>query len=93
MKEKLMKILNDGKLFELLAYLMDRWQDEWQYEDFKDYENRMKSELERFQEVKFIKGTKKPFGFVAEIDNKKVKVYLKHKNGDRWCLTAEIFKS
>jgi len=50
-----------------ITYLYCRWQDEKEYEDFGDYTKRIKKSVEEFG-VKFIKATKRPFGFVYCLD-------------------------
>lgn len=51
------------KLSLRLDYLYDRWQDEREYEDFKDYTAEMKALLlDADPTAKFIKSSKRPFG-------------------------------
>ena len=49
------------KFFQFLGDLYSRYQDEKNYEDFKDYETVMKKNLP--ETAGFIKGTIRPFGF------------------------------
>jgi hypothetical protein len=65
LKAKMEEILHDKKFNDTIANLAFRWMDEKEYEDFKDYEKVMKEKVETFG-VKFIKGSKRPFGFVVE---------------------------
>ncbi len=60
-----------SQLTNKMAYLYDRWIDEREYEDFKDYANFMQKEAENIDGVKFIKATKMPFGFKFEFNSKK----------------------
>lgn len=48
-----------------LWYLYNRWLDEREYEDFKDYEAELKKLAETAPEIEFKKGVKRPFGFVT----------------------------
>lgn len=47
----------------VLCNLYERWQDEKEYEDFADYAKVMKESAEKTPGIKFLKGTKRPFGF------------------------------
>lgn len=53
----------------LVMQLAFRWLDESEYEDFADYEKRMKDVLaEKTVGLTFVKGTKRPFGFHFKVD-------------------------
>ena len=56
----------------LLANLHDRWQDEKDYEDFKEYADVMRKKVGE----QFVRGTKRPFGFVMRIENRNIQVYI-----------------
>ena len=61
---KLKAVVRDEKLFRHMDNLMMRWEDESMYEDFGDYEASMKKVIEdSIHDVKFVKATKRPFGF------------------------------
>ena len=49
--------------------LYDRWQDEHEYEDFNDYADLLKKEVELRNGV-FVKATKRPFGFHFKVDDR-----------------------
>jgi hypothetical protein len=65
LKAKMEEVLHNKEFFDYMGYLACRWMDEGKYEDFKDYETEMKKKVESFG-VKFVKGSKRPFGFVVE---------------------------
>jgi len=48
-----------------LGNLYGRWQDEKEFEDFAEYEKVMKKGVG--EGCQFVKGTKRPFGFVVKI--------------------------
>ena len=50
---------------DFLSYLYSRWNDEKAYEDFTEYRL---SISDRFPELTIISYTKRPFGFIVEID-------------------------
>jgi hypothetical protein len=54
-----------------LEYLYSRYQDEKQYEDFKEYENVMKTHVLQHApaNTKFIRANKKPFGCTIALEN------------------------
>lgn len=54
-----------------IVYGRDRWLDEKEYEEIDDYAIMYKSEVEA-NGGKFVKMTKRPFGFVAEIEGVRV---------------------
>ena len=89
-KQKVMQLVNSDKVFNTLFNLYERWLDERKYEDFKDYEEVMKKSIENIEGVNFIKGTKRPFGFIVSTENYNVKVYLKNKGHNIWTIAAAI---
>lgn len=62
-REKISQLLLD-KVEDMLDYLYERWQDEKEYEDFSDYEKVMRDAVGDG----FIKATKRPFGFITQIE-------------------------
>ena len=84
-KTKVDKILNDEKVMGTLISLYGRWQDEKEFEDWKDYEKAM-SKLVKYP---FKKGTKRPFGFVIEVDKMNIHIHLKIR-GEMANLVAKI---
>jgi len=78
-KEQVLKevdnILNDEKIAGELLCLYDRWQDEKEYEDWADYEKVMKKLINHT----FVKGTKRPFGFIIKIGESKASFFVKLK--------------
>lgn len=68
------------KVGAMLCHLHIRWQDEKEYEDFRDYVTEM---ITKFDEVVkevpmtnavFIKGMKRPFGFIFDFEGWRVKM-------------------
>lgn len=59
----LLKMMESEKLAKRLDYLYRRWQDEHKYEDWSDYETEMKKS---WGMDGFIKGYKRPFGFLVK---------------------------
>jgi len=52
-----------------ICYLAGRWQDEKEYEDFKDYADHMKELCRTHLPTSiFIKGNKRPFGFNVKVE-------------------------
>lgn len=89
MEEKLMKLLNNGDLLHHLVYLYERWQDEWRYEDFKDYEEAMRKRLPVIEGMAFLKANKRPFGFYISLEGKKHLVFIKHHRRGYWSMAAK----
>jgi len=56
------------KLQMTMENLASRWHDEHEYENINDYGNAIKSKLPKC--MKFVKMSKKPFGFSFELDKK-----------------------
>jgi len=75
------ELVNDETLHDQLGYLSARWADEKEHEDFRDYENAMKSTIEAHDGVTFIKGTKRPFGAHVIVKEQKLAVFMNKKNG------------
>jgi hypothetical protein len=65
-------------LLQKLEYLHDRWQDESEYEDWKDYVDFMRKLAP--PDTEFHKASKRPFGF---------EVRTKAGNGFRFCCSAK----
>lgn len=61
-----------------LEYAYIRWQDEKDYEDINDYSVMFESKVVE-QGGKFLKMTKRPFGFKAEIGNLTFQYYCNSK--------------
>jgi len=61
---------------ETIAYLYDRWQDEKEYEEFKDYDIPIKKILKPFRNAKFVTMQEAPFSFDYTLTNgDEVKTY------------------
>ncbi len=91
-KDTVMSILNDEKTLDTLHNLKMRWADEKEYEDWADYEKVMNNQLGNVKckdDVKFIKGTKRPFGFIIEVKGYKIQISLKTR-GNSINLTAKL---
>lgn len=62
-------IFKNKKLETMLVNLLSRWMDEKEYEDFKDYKKVIQEfVVGNFPDVQFVKATKRPFGFVVNIN-------------------------
>lgn len=58
--------------------LASRWQDEYEYEAFVDYETSMKKALAQIDpKATFVRGSKRPFGAVIHSDDKEFRVVVK----------------
>jgi len=65
-----------------MSYLFSRWQDESEYEDFKEYAAEMKKAFAKlYPKGAFVKGTQSPFGFQFKLAKEKFKVIMKVKGG------------
>jgi len=73
MKKDYMMFANDQQKVDRMFQLKYRWLDEYQYEDFNDYIAEMKKIIP--SHWKFIKGTKKPFGFIVTIYDIKIHIF------------------
>jgi len=78
----------------IVCNLHSRWQDEHEYEDFKEYENAMRVKFEKLtlgviipNSVKFIKAQKKPFGFIYTIGNRIVTIEV---NSERYKQSSRL---
>ena len=69
-RAKLNKAIGNAKFQERLGYLYSRWQDEGQYEDFKEYGIAMHkaSTALKMKGLTFVKATKRPFGLLVELE-------------------------
>lgn len=63
-RSKVIDTIITPEVTQTVINLYDRWQDESQLEDFKDYEKVMKDTFGN----QFLKGTKKPFGCQLKIE-------------------------
>ena len=65
MNQKELKRANEisNECQEMMMYLKNRYNAEKKHEDFKAYSDHMKEFVAKFPEVKFIKASKRPFGF------------------------------
>lgn len=73
-KSEIWAKVNEKAISDKLFYLYERWQDEKKYEDFNDYFKVMKAMI-----PEAVKGTKRPFGFVAKADDGECDIYIKVK--------------
>ncbi len=89
LKEKVQLILNDDTLADLLMMLKERWQHEQEYEDFADYEGLIKKNIP-VAGVEFVKGIKKPFGFICKIEGKNINISIKMQEKDSFNLVAKM---
>ena len=91
-KEKVYEIfkgvVDDENILDNIISLSKRWGDEKGFEDWKNYEKIMMRTLSG-HDVEFLKGTKRPFGFVIRVGNSKIAVMLRKKPWSAW-LTGKI---
>jgi len=59
------KLINQKKNADYLMYLYERWQDEKEYEDIKEYS----AAVAKFTKLNVVGATKRPFGFKIKCDN------------------------
>lgn len=77
-KQEVLDMIRSDKSFDKLMYLKYRWDDEKEYEDWADYEKSMAAILPK--NWSFVKGIKRPFGFIAQLDpGVNVRISLKFK--------------
>lgn len=83
------KIVNNPAILNHLSYLQNRWADEKRYEDWIDYETSME-EMFPIGDAKFIKATKRPFGFQIKIEGRDIQFRIKVKGKGSHCLIAAL---
>lgn len=92
--EERIKLVNDKEVNDVMLNLYFRWEDEGEYEDINDYGKIISSRVGKAlpnREVKFIKGTKRPFGAKMKIDGKGYHVFYKKQGRSlTLCLKAEF---
>lgn len=71
MREQWETIERTEPTVEFLAYLYDRWQDEWEYEDLNDYLEAIKRHIPEAYEM-----TESPFGFKTKCDDGILAVWI-----------------
>lgn len=87
-KNKIIKLVKDSKFAKHMEYLYSRWQDERKYEDWKEYEDSMKKQIEKVK-LQFIKGNKRPFGCIVTDGESKITISLKFK-GNNFSINAYV---
>ncbi len=65
--------------FGTMEYLYDRWQDERQYEDIRDYGARVVPHVEA-EGGRFLAMSKRPFGFTFEVDGSTYSATINERN-------------
>ncbi len=92
MKTTLTKLVNNNSVLNTFVNLKFRWEDEGRYENFNDYANVMLKSVEKAtgENVKLVKGTKRPFGIVFEMNGKKLKLFLKMSGRGCWLACASV---
>ncbi len=86
MKTTITNLVNNNSVLNTFINLKFRWEDEGRYENFNDYANVMLKSVEKAtgENVKLVKGTKRPFGIVFEMNGKKLKLFLKTNGRSCW---------
>ena len=91
MENLLKELVNNEKIGNTFFNLFERWQDEHEYEDFRDYIKVMKTSIENvIGEVTLLKGMERPFGIQFFKGNKLCKLYIKHKGGFKYCVAGTM---
>ena len=78
--EKIKNIINNEKVGNAFYNLYDRWQDESEYEDIKEYGRTIFNTINKQYpdyNIKFISATKRPFGVKIQVGDKKVHIFVK----------------
>jgi hypothetical protein len=76
MNAKIQKLINDPGLTNRLAMLAERWSHEREYEDIAEYAKVLSKEP-AMSAYKIVRMTKRPFGFVVNIDGLVAHVFAK----------------
>jgi hypothetical protein len=88
-RSNISNILNDKSVLGRFNYLYDRWQDEKDHEDFKDYVEAMMKMMP--SGATLVKGTKRPFGVTFKYGEATVQIAIKFENKGKYCkLVAKI---
>ena len=92
MKTIITNIVNSSTVLNTFINLKFRWDDEKKYENFDDYAKAMIQSIkkETKKDVKLIKGTKRPFGVIFEIDGLKLNLFLKTNGRYAWLACKKI---
>ena len=70
--EEAWDLINTESVARKLIYMYDRWEDEWRYEDPKDYDKYLKSLIPNAQRL-----TLRPFAFTIKCSDGSIRIYLK----------------
>lgn len=71
--KKIVKKVNQKKVLEHALYLKYRWNDEKEFEDWKEYDKAIRNNFDFFDIIKTIK---KPFGFILKLNSYPVKAQI-----------------
>ena len=87
MKTILINLVNSSNVFNTFINLKYLWEDERWYKNFNYYAKVIIHVIEKEtnKDVKLIKGTKRPFGVIFEIEGLKFNLFFKA-NGQSACL-------
>lgn len=75
LRDRVIDFVNDQESVKRICYLYERWQDEKEYEDFKDYT----AEFKKLFGPASLKGYQRPFGFCVQNGKEKFRVSVKIK--------------
>lgn len=67
LRNTVLKVINSSEILNTVCNLRSRWNDESKFENFADYELVMKQALAGISNIQFVKGTKRPFGFIIKV--------------------------
>ena len=82
--DKLIKVINNENVGKSFYNLYDRWRDESEYEDIKEYGKALIGSINRNCpecNVQLVSSTKKPFGIKVKIDDVVFHIFVKLRGG------------
>jgi hypothetical protein len=92
--ERIKSILNNETYSEMMFNLYDRWRDEYEYEDIKDYAKVIIDKLTTLfpsYNIKLVKPSKRPFGVAITINGEySLMLGVKVKGGYLVCFADKI---
>lgn len=82
--DKLIKVINNENVGKSFYNLYDRWRDESEYEDIKEYGKALIGSINRNcpeYNVQLVSSTKRPFGIKVKIDDVVFHIFVKIRGG------------
>ena len=92
MKTAISNLVNSEVVLNTFVNLKFRWEDEYHYEDFNNYAEVMLKRVKKVlgDDVKLMKGMKRPFGIVFTFMNRNHKLFLKTNGRSYWLACALV---